>query len=73
MDWDLEALETIAKAPKFVRKFAVSNVEDFAEDNNHTRISVEVVQAQADSAGMGKFLQQAEQSTLGKWIAKLKK
>ena len=73
MEWDLEAIETIAKAPKFVRKFAVSNVEDFAEENNYPRVTVEVVKEQADSAGMGKFMKQAEGSKLGKLFSLFKK
>ena len=32
MPWEEEAMATIAKTPKFVRKFAVGNVEDFAEE-----------------------------------------
>lgn len=59
MEWDDAALQTIAKAPKFVRKMAVGNVEDYAEEHQIERITTEVVQAQADSVGMGKFLKQA--------------
>lgn len=73
MEWDTDALETISKAPKFVRKFAVSNVEDFAEENNYQRITVAIVKEQADSAGMGKFMQQAENGKLGKVIGWFKK
>ena len=32
MPWDEDALEAIMKAPGFVRKMAVGNVEDFAEE-----------------------------------------
>jgi len=56
MPWDEEAMATIAKAPKFVRKFAVGNVEDFAEEKGYTRITQAVVKEQADSVGMGKWL-----------------
>jgi len=56
MEWDTDALETVAKAPKFVRKFAASNVEDFAEENNYQRITLEVVKEQANSVGMAKFM-----------------
>ncbi len=73
MEWDMEALETLAKAPKFVRKFAVSNVEDYAEENNYQRITVEVVQEQADSVGMGKFMKQVEGSKIGKVLSFFKR
>ncbi|ARN74595.1 hypothetical protein BST96_10960 [Oceanicoccus sagamiensis] len=73
MEWDIAAVETIAKAPKFVRKFAVSNVEDFAEEQNYQRITVEVVKEQAESAGMGKFMKQAEGSKLAKVISLFKR
>ena len=56
MPWEEEALAAVAKAPKFVRKMAVGNVEDFAEENNHELVTVAVVKAQADSVGMGKFM-----------------
>ena len=56
MPWDEEAMATIAKAPKFVRKFAVGNVEDYAEERGYTVITAAVVKEQADSVGMGKWL-----------------
>ena len=56
MPWEEDALQAIAKAPKFVRKMAVGNVEDYAEENNHPLITLAVVTAQADSVGMGKFM-----------------
>lgn len=56
MPWDEEALATIAKAPKFVRKFAVGNVEDFAEEKSYPLVTATVVREQADSVGMGKWL-----------------
>lgn len=55
MDWQEEALETIAGAPKFVRKFAVSNVEDFAGEKGYDCVTVAVVEEQMDNAGMGGF------------------
>lgn len=42
MDWEDAALEMIAEAPKFVRKFAVGNVEDFAEEKGYDIVSVAV-------------------------------
>ncbi len=54
--WEEEALAMIARAPKFVRKFAVGNVEDFAEDKSYPVITAAVVREQADSVGMGKWL-----------------
>ena len=56
MPWDEDAMATIAKAPKFVRKFAVGNVEDFAEEKAYPLITAAVVKEQADSVGMGKWL-----------------
>lgn len=56
MPWDEEALATIARAPKFVRKFAVSNVEDFAEEKSYPLVTAAVVKEQAESVGMGKWL-----------------
>lgn len=56
MPWDEEAMATIAKTPKFVRKFAVGNVEDFAEEKAFPVVTAAVVKEQADSVGMGKWL-----------------
>ena len=56
MPWDDDALAAVAKAPKFVRKMAVANVEDFAEEKDFERVTLQVVQDQADSVGMGKFM-----------------
>ncbi len=55
MDWEDEALEMIAAAPKFVRKFAVGNVEDFAEAEGHDCVTVAVVEKQMETAGVGRF------------------
>lgn len=55
MDWDEAALAMIAKAPWFVRKRAMRNVEDFARENDHGCITVEVVEKQMESAGLGRF------------------
>ena len=56
MPWQEEALIAVSKAPKFVRKFACANVEDYADENGHKIVTVDVVQNQADSVGMGKFM-----------------
>ncbi len=55
MAWDLDAIEQIAKAPRFVRGFAVGNVEDFAEDKGYERITVEVLKEQMADAGVSKY------------------
>lgn len=55
MDWDEAALAMIAKAPWFVRKRAMRNVEDFARENGHDCITAEVVEKQMESAGLGRF------------------
>lgn len=55
MDWEEPALEQIAQAPKFVRKFAVGNVEDFAVENGYDLVTVAVVEEQMENAGMGRF------------------
>ena len=59
LPWDTDALEAIAKAPRFVRKMAVGNVEDYAEEQGLDRVTLEVVRKQAESAGMGKFMSDA--------------
>ena len=56
MQWEEEALEAISKAPKFVRKFATGNVEDYAAENGHEIVTIQVVTDQAESVGMGKFM-----------------
>jgi uncharacterized protein (DUF169 family) len=56
LPWDEDALAAIAKAPRFVRKMAVGNVEDFAEEHNADRVTLALVKQQADSVGMGKFM-----------------
>jgi uncharacterized protein (DUF169 family)/ribosomal protein L22 len=65
MTWTDEALQAINKAPKFVRKMAVGNVEDYAEEQGLEEVTLEVVKAQADSAGMGKFMAQASGKSSG--------
>ena len=52
-------LEMISRAPKFVRKFAVGNVEDFAGDKGYDCVTVAVVEEQMESAGMGRFKRKA--------------
>jgi uncharacterized protein (DUF169 family) len=56
LDWEEDALEAISKAPKFVRKMAVGNVEDYAEEQGLDTVTLAVVKAQAESVGMGKFM-----------------
>lgn len=65
MLWDEEALIAISKAPKFVRKMAVGNVEDYAEEQDLKKITVAVVTAQAESVGMGKFMSAAKSGKEG--------
>jgi uncharacterized protein (DUF169 family) len=57
LPWDEDALVAIAKAPGFVRKMAVGNVEDYAGEQGLERVSLDTVRQQAESVGMGKFLQ----------------
>ena len=64
LPWDEDALAAIAKAPGFVRKMAVGNVEDFAAEQGEERVSLALVKQQADSVGMGKFMRSAEKNTL---------
>ena len=47
---DEEALVAVARAPKFVRKMAVGNVEDFAEEHGLDRVTLDTVKAQAEAA-----------------------
>ncbi len=56
MDWEADALDMVADAPKFVRGFAVGNVEDFAQQKSYTRITPSVVREQMDEAGAAKYL-----------------
>ena len=56
MDWDEEAMQLICKAPKFVRGFAVGNVEDFAEENSYKVVTLAVVNEQMDKAGTRKYM-----------------
>ncbi len=53
MEWDDEALDMVSKAPGFVRKFAVGNVEDFASSNGYDRVTAAVVREQMENAGVG--------------------
>jgi hypothetical protein len=59
LPWDEDALAAIARAPKFVRKMAVGNVEDYAEEQGEERVTLATVKAQAESVGMGKFMSEA--------------
>ncbi|MEH6568268.1 MAG: hypothetical protein V7709_04275 [Halioglobus sp.] len=56
MPWDKEALTAIMKAPKFVRKVAVGNVEDYAQEHDIDKITLKTVKAQAEQVGMGRFM-----------------
>ena len=67
--WDDDALAAILKAPGFVRKIAVGNVEDYAEEQGVERVSLDVVRAQAESVGMGKFMARA--SGKSGWLKRL--
>ena len=71
MPWNDDALEAINKAPKFVRKMAVGNVEDFAEENGESRITLAVVKAQAESVGMGKFMRDLGEKRGTGWIRRI--
>jgi len=55
MDWEDPALDLIAEAPRFVRRFAVGNVEDFAEERGCDCVTVEVVEQQMRVAGVSRF------------------
>jgi hypothetical protein len=57
MDWDDDALALVAKAPRFVRRFAVGRVEDFAADHNYDRVTLEVVNEQMDQAGTREYME----------------
>jgi uncharacterized protein (DUF169 family) len=56
MDWEDDALTMIGESPRFVRKFAVGNVEDFAQEKSYTRITTGVVTEQMESAGATRYL-----------------
>ena len=65
LPWDEDALAAIAKAPRFVRKMAVGNVEDFAEEHGANRVTLALVKQQADSVGMGKFMSEMGKTKTG--------
>lgn len=56
MDWEVEAVELVAKSPRFVRGFAVGNIEDFAEEKGYPLITRAVIEEQMESSGVGKYL-----------------
>lgn len=56
MDWDEDALREVGDAPKFVRRFAVGNVEDFANERGYERVTMAVVREQMENAGMAKMM-----------------
>ena len=53
MEWDDDAVAMVTKAPKFVRRFAVGNVEDFAQEQGYDRVTAAVVKDQMAAAGVG--------------------
>jgi uncharacterized protein (DUF169 family) len=65
LPWDEDALAAIARAPGFVRKMAVGNVEDFAAEQGAQRVSLALVKQQADSVGMGRFMRAAGEARVG--------
>ena len=67
MDWDEEALEMVAAAPRFVRRFAVGKVEDFAEQQGYTEVSQALVEEQMESAGRGRFRPPGKKKRGKKW------
>lgn len=71
LPWDTEALEAIAQAPGFVRKMAVGNVEDYAEEMGESRVTLALVKAQADSVGMGKFMRNLGSGSNGSLLNRL--
>ncbi|WP_372861676.1 DUF169 domain-containing protein [Spongiibacter sp.] len=56
MNWECEAIELVARSPRFVRGFAVGNIEDFAESKGYTLITRAVIEEQMESSGAGKYL-----------------
>lgn len=56
MEWDEVAINMVAQAPRFVRGFAVGNIEDYAQDNGHSRVTEDVVKAQMENAGVSKYM-----------------
>jgi uncharacterized protein (DUF169 family) len=56
MEWEVEALDQVASSPKFVRKFAVGNVEDYARDHDIDLVTLDVIKAQMSDAGVAKFM-----------------
>ena len=46
---------------------AVGNVEDYAEERGIEQVTLEVVRAQAESVGMGKFMRQAADGNKSFW------
>ena len=53
MEWDDAAVAMVAKAPRFVRRFAVGNLEDYAQQNGYDRVTEAVVREQMAAAGVG--------------------
>jgi hypothetical protein len=56
MEWDDDALDFVARAPRFVRRFAVGRVEDFALDSGYRRVTLAVVEEQMEQAGTRDFM-----------------
>jgi uncharacterized protein (DUF169 family) len=63
MDWDDDALAFVARAPRFVRRFAVGRVEDFAEAHEYDRVTLDVVHEQMDGAGAREHIEVDEPPT----------
>ena len=56
MDWEPEAVELVAKSPRFVRGFAVGNIEDYAEEKGYKIITRAVIEEQMENSGVSKYL-----------------
>ncbi len=50
--WDDDAAALLAAAPEFVREFAVPNLEAYAAEHGHPRITMAVLEEQMASVGM---------------------
>lgn len=52
LPWAQECVRLLAAAPDAIREFAVPTMEEYAVDNGHDRITMEVMAAQMASIGM---------------------
>jgi uncharacterized protein (DUF169 family) len=71
MEWDDDAVAMVVKAPKFVRRFAVGNVEDFAAENGYDRVTGAVVREQMEAAGVGGMASGDGEGGRGNWFSRL--